>query len=116
MDEFLNTLAAIVGRDYLLVDDAATAPYLSDWRGRYRGAARAVVLPADTAQVAGVIAACHAAAVPVVPQGGNTGLCGGATPLPDGRSVLLSLSRLNRIRELDTDNNTLCVEAGCKLA
>ncbi|MCK9260268.1 MAG: FAD-binding oxidoreductase [Azoarcus sp.] len=116
MDEFLNTLAAIVGRDYLLVDDAATAPYLSDWRGRYRGAARAVVRPADTAQVAGVIAACHAAAIPVVPQGGNTGLCGGATPLPDGRSVLLSLSRLNRVRELDTDNNTLCVEAGCKLA
>ncbi|PLX76679.1 MAG: hydroxyacid dehydrogenase, partial [Azoarcus sp.] len=116
MDEFLSTLAAIVGRDYLLVDGAETAPYLNDWRGRYRGAARAVVRPADTAQVAAVLAACHAAAVPVVPQGGNTGLCGGATPLPDGRSVLLSLSRLNRVRALDPDNNTLCVEAGCKLA
>lgn len=116
MDEFLSTLAAIVGRDYLLVDGAETAPYLNDWRGRYRGAARAVVRPADAAQVAAVLAACHAAAVPVVPQGGNTGLCGGATPLPDGRSVLLSLSRLNRVRALDPDNNTLCVEAGCKLA
>lgn len=116
MDEFLGALADIVGRDHLLVDAAAAAPYLVDWRGRYHGAARAVVRPASTAQVAEVVAACHAAAIAVVPQGGNTGLCGGATPLADGQSVVLSLSRLDRVRALDADNNTLCVEAGCKLA
>ena len=85
MDSFLVGLAAIVGSDHLLVDDADTAAYLTDWRGRYRGTARAVVHPADTAQVAALVALCHAEGVPVVPQGGNTGLCGGATPLPDGR-------------------------------
>ncbi|MBR0566235.1 FAD-binding oxidoreductase [Azoarcus sp. L1K30] len=116
MDEFLRTLTDIVGRDHVLVDADDAAPYLVDWRGRYQGAARAVVRPTSTAQVAAVVAACHAAAVAVVPQGGNTGLCGGATPLADGQSVVLSLSRLNRVRALDADNNTLCVEAGCKLA
>lgn len=116
MDPFLVALADIVGSEHSLIDDADTAAYLTDWRGRYRGAARAVVRPADTAQVAALVARCHAEGVPVVPQGGNTGLCGGATPLPDGRAVLLNLSRLNRVRALDTANNTICVEAGCTLA
>lgn len=116
MDELLDTLVEVVGADQVLRSASDMAPFLTDWRGRYRGAARAVVRPADTAQVSAVVRACHVAGVPMVPQGGNTGLCGGATPLADGRAVLVSLSRLQRIRELDPENNTLCVEAGCTLA
>lgn len=116
MEAFLDRLADIVGCDHLLTDAADMAPYLNDWRGRYHGAARAVVRPADTEQVAAIVAACCRAGVPMVPQGGNTGLCGGATPLVDGLAVVLSLSRLRRVRGLDVDNNTLCVEAGCTLA
>ncbi|ENO98139.1 FAD linked oxidase, partial [Thauera phenylacetica B4P] len=70
----------------------------------------------DTAEVAAVVAACAQAGVAMVPQGGNTGLCGGATPLADGAAVVISLVRLNRIRALDADNDTLTVEAGCTLA
>jgi FAD/FMN-containing dehydrogenase len=116
MDSLLDALAAALGRDQLLTADEAMAPYLTDWRGRYRGRARAVVRPADAGQVAAVVRACAAAGVPVVPQGGNTGLCGGATPLADGLAVIVSLGRLDRIRDLDTANNTLCAEAGCTLA
>ncbi|MDO9598000.1 MAG: FAD-binding oxidoreductase [Azoarcus sp.] len=116
MKALLDTLADIVGHDQMLTGASDMAPYLTDWRGRYHGAAQAVIRPADTEQVAAVMSACHRAGVPVVPQGGNTGLCGGATPLADGQAVVLSLSRLRRIRALDSDNNTLCVEAGCTLA
>lgn len=116
MDPFLQSLVDAVGPAGLLTDSAAMAPYLTDWRGRYHGSARAVVRPANVADVAAVVRACAAAGVPIVPQGGNTGLCGGATPLPDGRALVISLGRLNRIRAIDTDNNTICAEAGCTLA
>ena len=76
----LARLADIVGGANVLTAAADVAPHTTDWRGRYRGAARAVVRPATTAEVAAVVAACADARVPVVPQGGNTGLCGGATP------------------------------------
>jgi FAD/FMN-containing dehydrogenase len=114
-DPLLDALLAIVGPGYLLDGDEAGA-YLTDWRGRYRGLARAVVKPGDTAQVAAVLGVCAGAGVPVVPQGGNTGLCGGATPLPDGRAVVLNVSRLNRIRAVDPLDDSICVEAGCTLA
>ena len=84
----LDTLRTLVGAAHCLTDPTATAPYLTDWRGRYTGTALAVVLPADTAQVAAVVQACVAVGVPIVPQGGNTGLCGGATPLADRKSVV----------------------------
>ncbi|NTV11817.1 MAG: FAD-binding oxidoreductase, partial [Zoogloea sp.] len=116
MDKLIERLAAIVGASHCLTGAADMAPFLTDWRGRYSGTAQAVVRPADTAQVAAVVSACAAAGVPVVPQGGNTGLCGGATPLKDGRSVVVSLGRLNRIRHADPANNTLTVEAGCTLS
>jgi FAD/FMN-containing dehydrogenase len=116
MDPLLPSLADAVGQEALITLPEEMAPYLLDWRGRYRGAARAVVKPDDTAAVAAVVRACVAAGVPMVPQGGNTGLCGGATPLADGRAVVINLSRLNRVRLLDADNNALCVEAGCTLA
>jgi FAD/FMN-containing dehydrogenase len=112
----LARLAAIAGPANLLTAPADVAPYLTDWRGRYHGAARAVVRPGDAAEVAAVVRACAEAGVPVVPQGGNTGMCGGATPAPDGRAVVLALSRLNKVRALDAANATITVEAGLPLA
>ena len=115
-DELNARLRAIVGAANVLDGDTDMAPFLSDWRGRYHGRARAVVRPRDTAEVAAVVAACAQAGVAMVPQGGNTGLCGGATPLADGAAVVINLARLDRVRALDPDNDTLTVEAGCTLA
>ena len=112
----LDTLRTLVGAAHCLTDSTATAPYLTDWRGRYTGTALAVVLPADTAQVAAVVQACVAVGVPIVPQGGNTGLCGGATPLADGNAVVVNLSRLRQIRSVDPANNAITVDAGVTLA
>jgi FAD/FMN-containing dehydrogenase len=112
----LATLRAIVGEANVLTSDSDVAPYLTDWRGRYHGTARAVVRPASTAEVAAVVRCCVEHDVAVVPQGGNTGLCGGATPRRDSGEVVLSLARLNRVRALDSDNATLTVEAGVPLA
>ena len=112
----LATLKAIVGEANVLTSDADVAPYVTDWRGRYRGSARAVVRPSTTADVAAVVRCCAEHGAPVVPQGGNTGLCGGATPREDSGEVVVSLSRLTRVRALDADNATLTVEAGMPLA
>jgi FAD/FMN-containing dehydrogenase len=109
-------LAAIIGPAHVLTDPGELAPYLTDHRDRYTGHALAVAKPGTTAEVAAVVAACREAGVAMVPQGGNTGLCGAATPLLEGRSLLICLSRLNRVRALDTANDTICVEAGCTLA
>ena len=112
----LATLKAIVGEANVLTSDTDVAPYVTDWRGRYRGSTRAVVRPSTTAEVAAVVRCCAEHEAPVVPQGGNTGLCGGATPREDGGDVVVSLSRLTRVRALDADNATLTVEAGVPLA
>ncbi|MDQ2962670.1 MAG: FAD-binding oxidoreductase [Pseudomonadota bacterium] len=112
----LATLKAIVGEANVLTSDADVTPYVTDWRGRYRGNTRAVVRPSTTADVAAVVRCCAEHGAPVVPQGGNTGLCGGATPREDGGEVVVSLSRLARVRALDADNATLTVEAGVPLA
>jgi FAD/FMN-containing dehydrogenase len=92
------------------------APYLVDFRTLYHGATPLVARPASTADVARVLAICNELGVGVVPHGGNTGYCGGATPAPDGRDIVLSLARMNRVRELDAANYTITVEAGCVLA
>lgn len=109
----LESLRAIVGTDHVLTSDLEA--YETDWRGICRGRALAVVLPATTAEVAAVVATCANARVAIVPQGGNTGLVGGAIPDGSGRQVLLSLRRLNRLRQLDSQNLTLTAEAGCVL-
>ncbi len=96
-----------------LVDDPAG--FLADWRGAYSGSAAAVVRPGSTEEVAAVVALCREAGVAVVPQGGNTGLCGGAVPDSSGRQVVLSLTRMRRIRDLDAANQTVTVEAGAVL-
>ena len=91
-------------------------PYLHEERGLYRGRAGLVLLPRSTEQVAGIVDACAKAGVAIVPQGGNTGLCGGAAPHEDGSEVIISLARLNKIRAIDPINYTLAVDAGCILA
>src|SRR6266566_125359 len=113
---FMTSLQAIVGDFNVVTAAADTAPYVTDWRERYRGQARAVVRPGSTAEVAAVARVCLEHGVPIVPQGGNTGLCGGATPHPGGDEIVMQLSRLNRVREIDTENATMTVEAGVPLA
>jgi FAD/FMN-containing dehydrogenase len=110
----LQALHAVVGDAQVLTDGDLSAWEL-DWRKRFRGRALAVVRPADTAQVAAVLRACAAHGASVVPQGGNTGLVGGGVPDASGTQVLLSLTRLNRIRGIDRANLTLTAEAGCVL-
>ena len=110
----LDALRAVVG-DANVLTDADAAAYLTDWRERYSGRALAVVRPDSTEEVARVVRACATSGVPIVPQGGNTGLCGGATPDASGRAIVLSLQRLKRIRGVDLDNDTMEVEAGCVL-
>ncbi|TXG95675.1 MAG: FAD-binding oxidoreductase [Rhodocyclaceae bacterium] len=111
-----DRLIGLVGAAHVLTDPADVAPFVTDWRGRYRGAAQCVVRPGNTAEVAAVVKACVEAGIPIVPQGGNTSLCGAATPDGEGRAVVLSLGRLNRIVSVDAQNNTISVEAGCTLA
>jgi len=93
----------------------ALEPWLVDSRGTYRGACALMVMPASTEEVASVVAICSEYGIPIVPQGGNTGRCGGSTPDADGRSILLNLVRMNRIRDVDATDFTMTVEAGCIL-
>ena len=116
MTPLAGQLTGLVGAAHVLTDPADIAPFVTDWRGRYRGAAQCVVRPGNTAEVAAVVRACAEAGVPIVPQGGNTSLCGAATPDGEGRAVVISLSRLNRVVSVDAQNNTISVEAGCTLA
>jgi FAD/FMN-containing dehydrogenase len=114
--DFIEKLRSIVGTDNLLTDIAA-APYCQDWRGRYSGQALAVALPGDTRQVSEVVTLCAANRIAMVPQGGNTSLCGAAVPLAEGPpQLVINLSRMNHVRNVDAANYTMTVEAGCKLA
>jgi len=108
----LRSLAGIVGEPHVLTGDA-TAGYASDWTGRFRGETPAVVRPREVAEVAAVLALCTGAGVPVVPQGGNTGLVGGGVPLHD--EVVLSLTRLNRLGPVDHEAAQVTAGAGVTL-
>ncbi len=109
-------LGELLDEPAVLTDPARIAPMLRDHRALYRGHALAVVAPADTAAVSRVVAFCNERRIGVVPQGGNTGYCGGATPDASSSQVLLSLARLNRVRAIDPANYTMTAEAGCILA
>ncbi|GHC43425.1 oxidoreductase [Alcaligenes pakistanensis] len=111
---FLNELEQRIGQQHVLTGQSMQQ-YLEDWRGRYTGTAVAVARPASTEEVALVVRLCAEHRVPIVPQGGNTGLCGGATPDNSATALVLSLERLNKIRSVDIDNDTMVVEAGCIL-
>ncbi|MEJ8848787.1 FAD-binding oxidoreductase [Variovorax rhizosphaerae] len=114
MTDLLDQLRAIVGAPNVLTEGDLTA-YEQDWRKRDRGKALAVVRPGSTRQVADVVRACAVAGTSLVPQGGNTGLAVGSTPDASGEQVVLSLQRMNAVRELDGANMTVTVEAGCVL-
>jgi FAD/FMN-containing dehydrogenase len=115
-ERFIEAVAAVIGGDAVLTGEAAV-PWCGDWRGRYRGQALAVAFPQDTQQVSDIVKLCAANGVAIVPQGGNTSLCGASVPLADGtQQLVVNLSRMNRIREVDATNYTMTVEAGCKLA
>jgi len=113
--ELVQRLQAIVGDACVLTSADDTAPYLNDWRGNYLGCASAVVRPASAAEVAAVVKLCAELKVPIVPQGGNTGMVGGSVPDASGTAIVLSLKRMNRIRDIDLANNAMTVEAGCIL-
>jgi FAD/FMN-containing dehydrogenase len=113
--DLLEAIRTVVGRPGLLTDPADTIGYTEDWRRLYRGATPAVIRPANTAELAGVVRLCAAARAPIVPQGGNTSMVGGATPSADGSEFVLSLARMARIRAIDPVDLTLTVEAGATL-
>jgi len=112
----LDELKNIVGRHGWTTDPVDLEPHLTEWRGVVKGRTPILVAPSTTAQVADVLRACAGAGIGVVPQGGNTGLCGGAIPDETGDQVLLSMSRMNVIRSLDPEDFSIVAEAGCVLA
>lgn len=109
-------LKDIVGEAGLVPGKADQAAYLEDELGRYRGRALAVVRPGSSEEVAAVVAACANAGVAMIPQGGNTGYCGGATPDDSATQVLISLARMNQVESVDPLGYTITVQAGCVLA
>jgi FAD/FMN-containing dehydrogenase len=112
----LENLTAIVGVNSIITETDAMAPHLTDWRGRYHGDALAVVKPNNTEQVAGIVELCARTRTAIVPQGGNTSLCGASVPGEKSNAIVLNLTRMNKVRTIDPDNNTMTVEAGCVLA
>lgn len=110
--ELLSRIASVVGPNGLLTEPADTAPYLEEERGLYHGTALAVVRPASTAEMSEVVKLCAEAGVAVIPQGGNTGLCGGGCPTQSGPQIVVSTGRMNAIRSVDPLNFTMTVEAG----
>ncbi len=115
MQSIADQIRERLGADAVLAAPAEIGPYLTDHRGLYHGRASAVVLPRTAGEVAQVLALCNERRIGVVPQGGNTGYCGGATPDESGRQIVLALARLDRIRALDAAGFTLIAEAGCVL-
>jgi FAD/FMN-containing dehydrogenase len=115
-NSLIERIAAVVGPQGLVTDPRDLEPYVVDWRGMHRGATPAVVRPASTVQVAAVMKICSDTRTPVVPQGGNTGMCGASVPGTGGDEIVLSLARMNRVLGVDALDNTITVEAGCVLA
>src|SRR5271167_177564 len=112
----LAELKSVVGTGAWLESHEDLAPFLSDFRGLYRGATPLVLLPKSVAEVAKILTICNREETAVVPHAGNTSYCGAATPDESGSQVVVSMRRLNRIRQLDAANYSMIVEAGCTLA
>jgi FAD/FMN-containing dehydrogenase len=112
IDRLIERAAPVLGQAGLITDPADIAPWLSDWRGRVHGTARAILAPKTTGEAAAMVALAADIGVPLVPQGGNTGMVAGATPPADGSALILSLRRMNRIRSIDADSRIAVAEAG----
>lgn len=112
----IENLKQIAGPGCWVTDAGELEPHLSEWRGTWRGVTPIMVSPDTPQKVAAIVRACAAAGTSIVPQGGNTGLCGGAIPDASGNQVLLSLSKMNRIRSVDASDYSMVAEAGCTLA
>ena len=110
----LASLKSIVGERGYSDNAAEIAPHLTEWRGKYHGHSPLLLRPATTAEVSAILRLCNEMRISVVPQGGNTGLVGGQ--IPTGGEILLSLDRMNRLRQTDTDDMSMTVEAGVVLA
>jgi len=112
----LDPIRAVVGERGIITDQESIQPFTEAWRDNWSGRTPLVVQPANTEELAQVVAICAKTDTPIVPQGGNTGLTGGSQPHADGSEIIISTSRMNKIREVDLDNDTITVEAGCILA
>jgi len=108
----LRALSDLLGPKGFTTDPDIMSPWLTDWRGKYRGAAAAMLSPADSAETAALVKICAEYGLPLVPQGGNSGMVGGATPDASGAQLLVSMRRMNRVREIDTGAQLAVVEAG----
>ncbi|WP_251373324.1 FAD-binding oxidoreductase [Polynucleobacter sp. MWH-UH2A] len=115
-DKFIEECQHIIGAPNVLISDFDKKPFLIDWSKRYSGKAIAVLKPKTTEEISALVRLCNQENIAITPQGGNTGLCGGATPRPHANSVVLSTIRLNTIREIDLDNATITVDAGTILS
>lgn len=115
MSAILDRMAGIVGAKNIVTDADAMVPYLKEWRDLFRGKAQGIVRPGSTAEVAELVKLAAEAGATLVPQGGNTGLVGGQIPIAEGQEIILSLQRLDKVRVVDTDGDTMIVEAGVTL-
>ena len=115
-DVFVQRVKAIVGDNGMITNADDIAPFVRDWRGNYCGKTSLVVRPANTQEVADVVRLCAETRTPIVPQGGNTGMVGGSVPDDSGTAIVVSLTRMNKIRGIDLANSAITVEAGCILA
>ena len=113
---FIDELKSIVGPKGWIQDPAEMEPFVTEWRDRYRGRAQLVLAPETTAEVAAIVTVCAAHSIGIVPQGGNTGLCGGAIPDASGRQVVLLLRRMNRLRDVSPQDYSMVAEAGCTVS
>ena len=111
----LDKFAKIIGSKHVLTDAAEMRPFLTDWRGLYQGSAFAIVKPGNTQEVSEIVRICASENIGIVPQGGNTGLVGGSIPFETGNEIVLSLKRLNQVREVDPLSDTMTVDAGVTL-
>ena len=112
VDDFISNASELLGERGFTEDPEIIDPWLTDWRGRYTGKTIGLASPASTSEVAAFVRLCAAYGIPIVPQGGNSGMSGGATPGPTGTTVILSLRRMNRIRSFNHDATQITCEAG----
>ena len=112
MMELIERLKSIVGPAGWVADADELHPHVTEWRGVYEGRTPLLLRPANTEEVSAIVRACAAEGVAIVPQGGNTSMCGGSVPDPSGTQVILSLARMKRVRNVDAANFSMKVEAG----